>query len=91
MKPFNERSVFGFGVADDNIIGSDHKDIGNLTLCREGLTRTGRTQNQAVGVFEQLAVNHNEVVGKSVDTAVQSFLSGLEQLLGGKGYKNSDA
>ena len=91
MQSFHERTVFRFWVADDNIIVGHEEHICNLTLRTEGLTRTGRTQNQAVGILQLFPVNHNEVARKSVDTAVQSFAAVLEKLLGRKWYKNSDA
>ena len=46
----------------DSIIGKQ-KAVGNLTLGAERLTGTRRTQNQAVGVFQQLSIHHDEVVG----------------------------
>ena len=49
------------------------------------------TQNQAIGVFQQLAVYHDKVVGKGVDAVVQSFRAGLEQLLCGKGNEDRHA
>ena len=51
----------------------------------------GGAENEAVGVFEQLPVHHDKVVGQGVDTVVQGFRAGLEQLLRGKGHKNSGA
>ena len=44
----------------------------------------GGTQDQAVGVFKLLPVNHDKVVGKCIDTVVQCLSAGLEQLLGGE-------
>ena len=91
MKSLNKGTVFRFGVADDNIIVGYEEYVCDLTLGTKGFTRTGRTQNQAVGVFQLLSVNHDKVVGKSVNAAVQSFFAVLEQLLGRKRHKNSDA
>ena len=39
-------------------------------FCAEGLTGTRRTQNQAVRVFQQLSIHHDEVVGQGVDAIV---------------------
>ena len=51
----------------------------------------GGAENEAVGVFQQLPVHHDKVVGQGVDAVVQGFRAGLEQLLRGKGHKNSGA
>ena len=72
----------------DIIIGKQ-KAVGNLTLGAERLTGTRRTQNQAVGVFQQLSVHHDEVVGQSVDAVVQGFFSVLKQFLCCERYKDS--
>ena len=77
-----------FGVADDDVIVCDKEHICDLTLGAEGLTGARRTENQAVGVFEELSIHHDKVVGQSVDAAVQSFLTVLEKLLCGK--RNED-
>ena len=47
--------------------------------------------NTAIGIFQELPVHHNEIVGERVQPAVESFAPGLEQLLRGKGDKNSSA
>ena len=91
VQALNQRPIFGFGVTDDNIVIGDKEHIGDFALCGEGFTGTGRTENQAVGVFEQLAVYHDKVVTQGVQPAVKGFFARLEKLLGGKGYKNSDA
>ena len=56
-------------------------------LGREGFTGTGRTQDQPVGVFELLAVNHDHVVGQRVQPVVQSFAA-LKKLLRGERHEN---
>ena len=84
-------SHFAFGVVDDNIIIGHEKSIGNFTLCGEGFAGTGRTQNQAIGVLEPLAVHHDKVVGEGVQAIVQRFPPGLIKFLGGKGHKNGCA
>ena len=78
VQTLHQGTVLGFGVADDNIIIGYEKHIGNLTLCREGLTAARCAENQAVRVLQLLSVYHNEVVGKSVNAAVQRFVAGLE-------------
>ena len=67
-----------FRVTDDDIITGKQKAVGDLTLGAEGLTGTRRTQNQAVGVFQQLSVYHDEVVGQGVDAVVQRLFAVLE-------------
>lgn len=67
-----------FRVTDDDIIIGKQKAVGNLTLGAERLTGTRRTQNQAVGVFQQLSIHHDEVVGQGIDAVVQGFLAVLE-------------
>ena len=78
VEGFNQGNVLSFGVADDDVIRGDKESIADLTLGREGLTGTGGAENQAVGVLQILAVNHDKVVGQGVDAVVQRFLSGLE-------------
>ena len=77
-----------FWVANDNIIVRHEERIADLTLCAEGFTGTGSAQNQTVGVLQLFAINHDEVVGKSVQTVVQAFLAVIEQFLRGKRHKN---
>ena len=77
-----------FRVADDNIIVRHEERIANLTLCAEGFTGTGSAQNQTVGVLQLFAVNHNQVVGQSIQAIIQAFFAVVEQLLCGKRHKN---
>ena len=51
----------------------------------------GSAENQAVGVFQQLPIHHDDVVGQSIDAVVQSLRTVLKQLLGGEGDKNRNA
>ena len=78
MQTIHQRCVLRFRVTDDDIIIGKQKAVGNLTLGAEGLTGTRRTQNQAVGVFQQLSVYHDEVVGQGVDAVVQRLFAVLE-------------
>ena len=88
MQTLHQRSVLCFRVADDDIIVRHEERIADFTLCAEGFTGTGRAQNQTVGVLQLFAINHDEVVGKSVQTVVQAFLAVIEQFLRGKRHKN---
>lgn len=65
-------------VADDDIIRSEQETVGDLSLGAEGLAGTRRTENQAIGVLQQLAVHHDKVVGQGVDAIVQRFFAVLE-------------
>ena len=76
MQTLNKRCVLR--VTDNDIIAGKQKAVGNFSFCAEGLTGTRRTQNQAVGVFQQLSIHHDEVVGLSIDAIVQSFFAVLE-------------
>jgi len=78
MQTIHQRCVLRFRVTDDDIIIGKQKAVGNLTLGAERLTGTRRTQNQAVGVFQQLSIHHDEVVGQGIDAVVQGFLAVLE-------------
>ena len=78
MQTLHQRCVLRFRVTDDDIIIGKQKAVGNLTLGAERLTGTRRTQNQAVGVFQQLSIHHDEVVGQGIDAVVQRFLAVLE-------------
>ena len=78
MQTLHQRCVLRFRVTDDDIIIGKQKAVGNLTLGAERLTGTRRTQNQAVGVFQQLSIHHDEVVGQGIDAVVQGFLAVLE-------------
>lgn len=91
VQTLHQRSVLGFGVADDDVVVGDEEHVGDLPLCGKALAASGRTKDEAVGVLETLAIYHDEVVRQRVQPAVQSFLTVLKQLLRGKGDKNSDA
>ena len=63
FKLVNQRRIFCFRVADDNVIIRHEERIGNLTLCGEGFTGTRRTKDKPIGIFQFLSVHHNQVVG----------------------------
>ena len=71
MQTLHKGCVLCLRVADNDIIIGHEKSIGNFTLCGEGFAGTGRTQNQAIGVLEPLAVHHDKVVGEGVQAIVQ--------------------
>ena len=78
MQTLHQRCVLRFRVTDDDIIRSEQETVGDLSLGAEGLAGTRRTENQTIGVFQQLSVHHDEVVGQSIDAIVQSFFAVLE-------------
>ena len=81
-------SHFCFRVADDNIIVCHEECIANFTLCAERLAGAGGAQNQTVGVLQLFAVNHNQIVGQSIQAIIQAFFAVVEQFLCGKRHKN---
>ena len=69
----DERVVLAFRVAYDHVVPGDKENIGDLPLCGEGFAGAGRTEDQAVRVFELLAVHHDHVVGKSIQPVIEGF------------------
>ena len=82
-------SHLGLRVADNDVIIGEQETVGDLALGAEGLAGTRGAENQSIGVFQQLAVHHDEVVGQGVDTVVQRLFAVLEKLLGGERNKDS--
>src|SRR5699024_9559085 len=74
---------------DDDIIAGEQETVGNLALGRKTFAGTGRAQNQAVGVLQQLAIHHDEVVGKSIDAVIQRLFAILKKFLRRERYKDS--
>ena len=62
VQTLHQRSVLGFGVADDDVVVGDEEHVGDLPLCGKALAASGRTKDEAVGVLETLAIYHDEVV-----------------------------
>ena len=91
MQTLHQRSILTFWVADDDIIVRHEECVAYFTLCTEGLAGTGSAQNQTIGVLQLFAVNHNQVVGQSIQAIIQAFLAVVEQLLCGKRHKNRRA
>ena len=81
VKGVDQRIIFALGIADDDVIVGHEEDVADFTLGRKRFARAGRTENQSVWILELFPVNHNQVVGKSVQPAVQCLPGGLEQLL----------
>ena len=89
MQPLHQRSILRLRVADDDVIIGEQKTVGDLALGAEGFTGTRSTENQAIGVLQQLTVYHDEIVGQSIDAVVQCLFAVLEQFLRGERHKNS--
>ena len=79
--------VFSFGITDDHVVFGDKEDIADLAFCGEGFTGAGRAEDQAVGVFEFLAVHHDHVVGEGIEPVIER-LTFHEQFLCRKGNKD---
>ena len=88
VQALHQRRVLGLRVADDDIIRSQQEAVGDLTLGAERFAAARRAQDQAVGVFQQLAVHHDEVIGQGVDAVVQRLLAVLKKLLGGERHED---
>ena len=88
MQAFHQGRVLCLRVTDDDIICGEQKTVCDLTLGAEGLAGTRRTKNQSVGIFQQLAVHHDEVVGQGVDPVVQRLFAVLEKFLSGKRHED---
>ena len=58
--------IFGFGVANDNVVGRDKKSVCDFAFCRKTFAAARCAEYQAVGVFQLLSVAQNHVVGKGV-------------------------
>ena len=89
MQALHQGRVLGLRVADNDVIIGEQETVGDLALGAEGLAGTRGAENQSIGVFQQLAVHHDEVVGQGVDTVVQRLFAVLEKLLGGERNKDS--
>ena len=68
------------------------RKAGGGTVCHADTGLPGKAaggaEDQAVGVFQQLPVHHDEVVGQGVDAVVQGLRAGLKKLLGGERDKD---
>ena len=58
--------IFGFGVANDNVVGRDKKSVCDFAFCRKTFAAARCAEYQAVGIFQLLSVAQNHVVGKGV-------------------------
>ena len=88
MKTLYQRIILTLGITDDHVVVRNQIGVGDLPLGAERLAAAGRAQNQTVGRFQPLAIYHDQVVGKGVQTVIQGFALRLKQLLCGK--RNED-
>ena len=79
------------GIAHDDIVVGGEESVGDFPLGCEGFSAAGRAENQAVRVFELLAVYHNQVVREGVEAVVERPGAGLKQLLRRERDKNRRA
>ena len=84
----DQREILALGIADDDVIIGQQNDVADLTLCRERFSGARCAQNQAIGIFQFLAIHHDQVMRKGVQSAIQRLAAGLKQLLRGKRNEN---
>ena len=61
MQAFDQRAVFGLRVADDDVVVCDEEYVHNFAFRGEGFARARSAENQAVRVFQEFSINHDEV------------------------------
>ena len=89
FKPLYQSCIFCLRIADDDIVIRHQEGIGHFTLGTEGFTGARCSEDQAVRVFQELSVHHDQVVGNGIQPVIQGFFSILEQLL--RRERNHDA
>ena len=70
---FDQWIILAFRVCNNNIVRCREEHVRHFTLCAERFTRTRRTQNQTVRIFELFAVCHNHVVGHCIQTVIEGI------------------
>ena len=73
--------ILAFRVTYDNIVVCGEKCVGDFPLGCEGFSASGGAEDQAVRVFELLAVHHDKVVGEGIQAVVERARARLKQLL----------
>ena len=74
-KPFNQRRILCLRIRYDHIVVRNQECICDLPLRSKRLTGTGSTKDQAVRVLKQLSVHHDQVIGKCIQSIIQSLIS----------------
>ena len=69
----HQRRVFAHRVKNDNAVIGGKEHIDKLPLSGEALSSTRYAEIQAVGIFQLLAVRHDDIVGKGI----QAIIDGL--------------
>ena len=59
---FDQRSVLGFRVDDNNVVVRGQRDLRDLALGRKGFTGAGDAEDKAVAVEQFFSVCQNEVL-----------------------------
>ena len=84
----HQREVFAFRIADNNVILGNQEQVDDFTLGSEGLTGTGRTEDQTIRVLQELPIHHDDVVRQSIQAVIKRLAISLKQLLRGERHKN---
>ena len=88
---FDQRSVLGFGVNDDNVVIRGQRDFRDLALGCKGFTGAGDAENKAVAVEQLFSVCQNEIFGDRVlpvvDAVPVSNLLRLERHKHSEGFR----
>ena len=66
VQTLDQRAVFRFGIADDDVVVRHEEHIADLTLRRERFAAARGAEDQTVGVLQEFAIHHNQIVGKRV-------------------------
>ena len=74
-KPFNQRRILCLRIRDDHIVIRYQECICNLPLRGKRFTGTGSTEDQTVRVLKQLPVYHDQVIGKCIQSVIETLIS----------------
>ena len=84
----HERRVFALGIAHDHVVAGQDEHDEHLPLGRERFAAAGRAEDQPVGIFEQLAVHHDQVVAQRVDAVIERLRPALAEFLRHEWHEN---
>ena len=62
----DQRIIFTFRISDDNVILRNKESIGDLSFGSKGFTGSRSTKDQAIRIFQFLAVHHDHVVAECI-------------------------
>ena len=63
---FDQRSVLGFGVNDDNVVVCGQRDLRDLAFGGKGFAGAGDAEDEAVAVKQFFPVCKDEILGNGV-------------------------